>query len=76
MFRIAIYSTVFFLIVFSCVYADVLFVDDFEDSPVGKIPKKWEHLEFGPGNKEILVEIDPTNKKQGSKNCQNRPLDD
>ena len=33
-------------------YADVLFVDDFEDSPVGKIPKKWEHLEFGPGNKE------------------------
>jgi len=62
-FRVVIYSTVFFLIVFSCVYADVLFVDDFEDSPVGKTPKKWEHLEFGPGNKEILVEIDPADKK-------------
>ena len=63
MFRIVIYSAVFFLIVFSCVYADVLFVDDFEDSPVNKTPKKWEHLEFGPGNTDILVEIDPTDKK-------------
>jgi len=62
-FRIAIYSTVFFLVVFSCVHADVLFVDDFEDSPVGKSPQKWEHLEFGPGNKEITVEKDPTNAK-------------
>ena len=53
----------FFLIVFSRVYADVLFVDDCEDSLVGKTPKKWEHLEFASGNKEILVEIDSKDKK-------------
>ena len=61
--RITLLSTLLFLTVVAFASAKILFVDDFEDSDIGKETSKWEHLQFNPGNAKITVEKDPTDAK-------------